>query len=136
MFEIKKEVSGNYNKEKVWLLYSNVAQWLEWDKSLEKITLSGDFLEGTTGTMTNKGMPSIEFKLSEVTEGKSFTTTSMIGPVKIEVSHYLIKENEEKLKIEHGVKVSGPDDNKNQEIGLAISGSFDQALETLGELSK
>ena len=135
MFESKKEVKGNFNLEKVWKLYENVERWVEWDGSLEKASLEGKFIVGSSGVMTIIGMPEMPFTLIEVKKGNSFTTKSVVGPFEIEVSHKLTKLSEVSSVIEHGVTVKGPDSEKVTQIGSGIAHSFTSALDKLGALS-
>lgn len=66
MFNNSQEIVGSFNLKSLWELYSDVEKWLEWDESLEKVELDGEFIVGAKGKMTNNGMPEIEFQLIEV----------------------------------------------------------------------
>lgn len=136
MYNNSQKIVGSFNLKNLWELYSDVEKWLEWDESLEKAELDGKFIVGTKGKMTNKGMPEIEFQLMEVTKEKSFTTKSTIGPFEVEVSHHLVSLSDNEVKIEHVVKVTGPDKGQVQGIGTNIYNSFTKSLNKLGELSQ
>lgn len=136
MFNNSQEIVGSFNLKSLWELYSDVEKWLEWDESLEKVELDGEFIVGAKGKMTNNGMPEIEFQLIEVIKEKSFTTKSIMGPFEVEVSHHLVSLSDNEVKIEHAVRVTGPDKGQVQRIGINIYNSFTKALNKLGELSQ
>ncbi|MEG0327252.1 MAG: hypothetical protein RR565_01760 [Erysipelothrix sp.] len=125
-----KELINNIDAKTLWSKYKQVELWNEWDPSIIDSNLNGDFSVGTKGTFKNEGFPPLEFELTEVIEGKSFTNQSQIGPFTISFTH-LISEVDSKLSVEHGLSVAGPDENQVNEIGSNIAKTIPVAMKNL-----
>ncbi|ECB9649870.1 hypothetical protein FL866_13345 [Listeria monocytogenes] len=135
MFEFKSKASSVADIDKLWNNYKEVQNWKKWDSSIESIELLGNFKKGTKGTLKSVGMPPLEFQLTSVTEKKSFSNESEMGPFLVTFSHNIEIENDV-IIVEHGVIVSGPDENKVNEIGNDIASTIPNAMTKLLEISK
>lgn len=76
-FETKTKVTP----EKIWFFYEDVNKWFTWEDDLKDISLNGDFVTGSIGSMTLDGMPPMTFTLTEVIPNKLFTDKTVIEGV-------------------------------------------------------
>lgn len=99
-FSFKMRV--NATKEKIWPYYSDIKKWYKWEEDLEDITLNGGFQSGSIGTMKLKGMPALEYTLTQVVENKIFCdkTTTPFGDLYF--NHQLLDETDG-VYIQHSV---------------------------------
>lgn len=67
--------------EKIWPLYEDVNKWFKWEDDLEEISLHGEFINGSNGSMKLSGQPSMDFVLVSVNPGQSFTDKTSIPNV-------------------------------------------------------
>lgn len=135
MFEFKSKATSTANIDKLWNNYKEVRNWKEWDSSVENVVLHGEFEEGTKGVLKSVGMPPLDFELIEVNKRESFTNQSVMGPFSVKFTHVINTENDV-VTIEHGLIVTGPDENKTKEIGNGIASTIPSAMEKLLEISK
>lgn len=88
----------------VWNMYSDVNNWFKWESDLEDISLSGQFIQGTKGTMKLKGQPEMSFELVKVENNSEFTDVTVIPHVgKIYFIHQLISKDD-KIVVKHSVE--------------------------------
>lgn len=59
--------------ERIWQIWTDVANWKAWDKGLKAAELSGPFVAGSTGKLIPDKGPTSRFKLTEVVAGQSYT---------------------------------------------------------------
>lgn len=116
----------------IWEKYLNVSKWPSWDDSITQSSIQGPFETGSKGTLLNRGMPPLEFSLTEVIPYTSFTNESNLGPFTVKFTHHLSTSNDE-VVVRHGIKVIGPDPKKVEEIGTNISNTIPGAIKNLLE---
>ena len=98
------EAKTNISPEKIWEFYENIEKWYAWEDDLEGITLNGGFITGSKGTMTLKGMPTLEYDLTEVTKNRSFCDKTIIPNMgSVYFNHELIPVEKETI-IHHSVE--------------------------------
>jgi len=134
MFQFENTIRGRMNIEKVWRLYSDVSQWSEWDSDMQKVTLEGEFVTGTSGTMFMKGMPPLPFTLNEVEKNKVFVNSSVLGEITVTFGHYIFEEGDEEYALKHTVTAMGPNEMQLQGIGQGIVANIPFNMERLFHL--
>lgn len=88
----------------IWQYYANIDNWFAWEEGLEKVTLDGDFVQGTKGQMKLSGEPAMDFILESVTENEEFTDrTPFPGMGDIYFAHQIGKKGA-KTTITHSVE--------------------------------
>jgi len=91
--------------DKIWNMYSDVNNWFKWESDLEDISLSGQFVQGTKGTMKLKGQPEMSFELVKVENNSEFTDLTVIPHVgEISFIHQLISKDD-KIVVKHSVEL-------------------------------
>lgn len=136
MFNYENVLIGEIDVNKLWALYSNVSQWNQWDKSLEKSELNGNFVANSSGIMIMPNMPPLSFTIDTLEANKYFTNYSVIGEIKVEFGHYIIALENGKVEIKHTVTITGGEENQMTGIGKGITASIPSAMQNLFELSE
>lgn len=104
---IKNTEVTNTKPEVVWKIWENVSDWPKWDDELESVKLNGKFETGGTGVLVPKGGAKVNFTLTEVIPGKSFTDVSKLPLCKLTFIHSL-ETIGDKTYLTHDVSMSGP----------------------------
>lgn len=92
--------------ERIWAVWTDVANWPHWDTELVSASLTGPFEQGAKGTLKPRGAPVSGFVLSEVTPGRSYTFTTTLPLGKLYVRRYLT--DSPTLAFTHEVRFTGP----------------------------
>ena len=92
--------------ESVWAVWTDVANWPQWDMELVYASLTGPCERGTRGRLKPRGAPASSFVLSEVTPGQSYTFTTALPLGELHVRRYLTQG--ETLTFTHEVDFTGP----------------------------
>ncbi|EAK9081852.1 hypothetical protein E5868_15020, partial [Listeria monocytogenes] len=87
-----------------WPLYEDVNKWFKWEDDLEDISLHGEFITGSNGSMKLSGQPSMDFVLVSVKAGKSFTDRTSIPNVGDIYFIHELNDNEGKTLVRHSVE--------------------------------
>ncbi|EAC3312895.1 hypothetical protein ACTBNQ_001375 [Listeria monocytogenes] len=99
-FELQTDIAI----EKIWPLYEDVNKWFKWEDDLEDISLHGEFITGSNGSMKLSGQPSMDFVLVSVKAGKSFTDRTSIPNVGDIYFIHELNDNEGKTLVRHSVE--------------------------------
>lgn len=102
--EFSFELETNSDIEKIWSFYADVNKWFAWEDDLEKISLDGDFKQGSTGEMKLANLPSLKFNLVSVDPKKQFIDETLLPEVgSLYFGHHL-STVEGRTVIKHTVK--------------------------------
>ncbi|MFC3363023.1 hypothetical protein ACFOG5_07550 [Pedobacter fastidiosus] len=85
-------------KKQIWNLMSNVDQWKNWDTSVEKSELKGNFETGSTFLFKPKGGPNVNIKLIKVLPYAYFKDETVFPLAKMNGEHWY-EETPDGLKI-------------------------------------
>jgi hypothetical protein len=66
--------------ERVWSLWSDVKTWGEWNPNVATLDLDGEFVSGSTGTITTTSGEHRSMRLLDVQPGRSFTYEISVMP--------------------------------------------------------
>lgn len=91
---------------KIWQIWSDVANWQQWDTGLKSAELSGAFAIGTKGKLIPDKGPKSSFILTELVAGKSYTFKTKLPLGALYVKRYL-EEKEGKTYFTHEVWFTG-----------------------------
>jgi hypothetical protein len=75
--------------EKIWLVWTDVAHWAEWDTELQDARLDGRFGLGAIGQLTPKTGQISKFSISQFSPGQSYTFTVKLPLARLNVYRYL-----------------------------------------------
>jgi hypothetical protein len=92
--------------EKIWLIWTDVLHWSEWDTELLSASLDGDFVLGATGKLTPKNGVVSSFQISQLDQGKSYTFTTKLPLCNLSVYRYL-SSGPEGTEFTHEVSFQG-----------------------------
>jgi Polyketide cyclase / dehydrase and lipid transport len=107
MWTTKATVLSKAKANVVWDLWTDVANWKEWDEGIEASTLSGDFSTGTQGTLTPKGAQTLPFTILNVKPLEGFIDATEVPGAKL-IFHHSLEHTSEGLKVSHQVSIDGP----------------------------
>ena len=139
MWEYSHSVEADVSKSVVWKLYSDVSTWPGWDKGIERISLDGEFKEGTVGMIKPKGQDELPYRLTEVSAKSAFSDEMEIlsAEVTIRFEHTLEDLEHGRIKITHHVVIFGPNaDSLGPQIGPGITGDIPENMESLVKLAQ
>ncbi|GGU73068.1 SRPBCC family protein [Lentzea flava] len=130
-FEFEHSVEGPASVEAVWALWSDVDRWVEWDESLESVTLDGPFAEGSSGTMAIKGQGPIEFVLTSVEAGVGFVDETSVPGALLRFTHR-VEKLAGGVRVTHAVSIEGP---RAEFLGPVVTADLPDAVEALVKLA-
>ncbi len=139
MWEYSHSVEADVSKSAVWKLYSDVFTWPGWDKGIERISLDGEFKEGTVGMIKSEGQDELPYRLTEVSAESAFSDEMEIpdAEVTIRFEHTLEDLGHERTKITHHVVIFGPNaDSLGPQIGSGIASGIPETMESLVKLAR
>lgn len=133
-YEFEHSETTTAPPEAVWALWSDVDRWLEWDSSLERIELAGQFQAGTTGTMVLPGQPPIGFTITDVQPGRGFTDETEVPGGVLRFEHSL-ETAENRTRVTHRVEIEGPAEMASK-LGPMITADTPEAVRDLVRLAE
>jgi Polyketide cyclase / dehydrase and lipid transport len=95
----------------IWRLWSDVASWPQWDVDLEVVTLDGDFVAGSRGTLKPKGMDVFPFVLTRAEPARGYSDETPLDGAVLRFDHDLVPTDAGTL-IRQRVTVDGPAANE------------------------
>ena len=132
------EKECNIDIDRLWELYSNIENWKLWDEEVESISLFGEFLAGTKGTMTMEGQEPMNFSLTVVEPKKCFIDETIIEPlnVSIIVGHFIEQKTNDRFYLRNSVIIKGENaDMVAEKIGESFTVDIPKSMEKLIKLS-
>jgi ligand-binding SRPBCC domain-containing protein len=132
MYVWSHSVTTSATPEQVWPLYADVRRWLEWDSGLVSVTLDGDFVVGSRGTLGVEGQPPLEWELTEVQAHALFTDVTEIPGVATLTFVHRIEAADGGSVITHEVRIDGP---AAEQLGPNVTADTPEAMERLAELA-
>jgi len=135
MFQYENTAKGKVSIGKLWELYSDVRQWPKWDSDMQNVTLEGDFIAGTKGTMFMKEMPPLPFVLDEVKNGEAFVNSSTLGEITVAFGHFITNDGNDEYTLKHTVTITGPNEAQLQGMGQKIVSSIPANMKNLFNLA-
>lgn len=135
-FEKECEISRQANVNDIWNLYEKVSNWVLWDKSLENVTLEGDFVENAKGTMffAMDNMPPLPFVLSNVLKNQRFISTATLNGIEVTTDHIIETQGNGICKIKHIVTVQGTIEEMVQGIGMGLTSKLELFMNNLMDI--
>ncbi|MEU5691654.1 SRPBCC family protein [Actinosynnema sp. NPDC020468] len=126
-YEFEHSVETDASAAAVWGLWSDVRRWVEWDSSVESVSLDGEFVVGAVGRMVVEGQPPLVFSLIEVTEGESFTDETRVPGAVLRFGHRLAVVGG-RLRVTHRVEIDG---DAAGELGPLVTSDVPAAMDGL-----
>ena len=132
MFTWEHTVVTDADPAAVWELYADVTRWTEWDRGLESITLDGPFATGGRGTLTVAGQDPLDYVLTEVVDGYSFSdVTEIPGMATLTFSH-TISPRAQGCAVTHRIDITGP---AAEQMGPMVTADTPDAMDRLVRLA-
>jgi hypothetical protein len=117
MWVSEQSVPTQSQPEAVWRVWADIPAWPTWNRDLEYVEADGPLAVGTTLTLGERGVGPVKSRVTEVTEGQSFTFTIDLDGATLSVV-YRVAIWAETTRIYHRMVVEGPND---QLVGQQMS---------------
>lgn len=105
--KITESIRIKSSPEIIFNLYQDTASWPIWDPEVSFVNMPNGLNLGAQGILKPKSGPKAVIKITEFTEGKSFTVTSKLPLCRMLFKHELIRDNQETV-VKHSICFSGP----------------------------
>jgi hypothetical protein len=96
----------------IWQLWSDVTAWPQWDTDLEVVTLDGEFVAGSRGTLKPKGMDVFPFVLTRAEPERGYSDETPLDGATLRFDHDLQPSATGDTLIRQRVTVDGPKANE------------------------
>jgi hypothetical protein len=93
--------------QRIYALYADVANWVQWDPDLKASSIDGAFASGTTGTVEPKSGPKSKVVFEDVQQDRSFAVECKLPLCLMRFEHNL-KPTAGGTTVTHGVRFNGP----------------------------
>lgn len=107
MWTVQVSVAAKVRVEDLWLVWSDLARWKEWDPRNEWVILDGPIGAGQTGRAKFRGAPPARFEVAVYEAHRAFTIVAGGLGTTTRYDHRLEPDGEA-VVLHHGVTVSGP----------------------------
>lgn len=104
---VSQTVVSQASHQDIWNVWKNVKGWPDWDTHLEWSKLEGDFTLHAKGSLKPQGMKVHHFTICELTQDKSFTTSSPLFLTSMLFGHEIKQVNPSLIAVTHSATVSG-----------------------------
>lgn len=122
---VEQSIIVNAPPEQIFEIYSDVANWCQWDPDTKSSSISGPFASGTTGQLTPTKSNPVSILLTSVVPNKSFTVESRIPYLFRMVFEHELSKEQNATKVTHRATFYGP---LSFLLGLVIGNQLRQAL--------
>jgi len=129
-FEHSGTVTSTAPAAAVWALWSDTTTWPDWDPSVEAVSLEGDFVVGTTGTMTLAGPFEVPVSLEVVEPGARYLDQLTMGELVIRIDHVVVDLPAGGCEVTVSTTITGPGADG---IGPMVTAEAPQAMARLVE---
>jgi len=106
--EYGTSVESTASAEKVWLVWSDMSTWGEWNPNVSTMDWQGGFASGTTGVMNTKAGQHHKMELVDVQPGRGFALLTSVVPGTRFRFNCRIEPAGAKTKVSQTVEVGGP----------------------------
>jgi len=106
--EYGTSVESTASAEKVWLVWSDMSTWGEWNPNVSTMNWQGGFASGTTGVMNTKAGQHHKMELVDVQPGRGFALLTSVVPGTRFRFNCRIEPAGAKTKVSQTVEVGGP----------------------------
>lgn len=102
--QFSETIKINARPDQIFPFYANVSSWSTWDPDVK--SASGSFRTGASGKLKPTKGPEATIFFTEISENKSFTTTSKLPLCTMSIEHTLIADHAA-TEVTHNVVFSG-----------------------------
>lgn len=133
MWTNEKSIETTAKPERIWKIFTDVANWKKWNAGIENIQLHGIFAEGSTFFMQPPGSEGFTSKLIDIKENERFTDETVIDSTRVLVHHTIVSLPSGNTKITYSTEIYGP----NAEVfGQIVTEDFPEVLKSLKKLAE
>jgi uncharacterized protein YndB with AHSA1/START domain len=129
MWTYEETAKTSATPERVWELWSDVANWPDWNHGIEEIQADGPFAVGTRIRFTPPGEDEVTVTLTGITPGAEFIDEAVFGETVIRTIHRAQRSGDTTI-LTYRTEITGPG---GEEIGPGITADFADVLATLIE---
>lgn len=116
----------------IWAVLADIDHWVDWDTSMDAISLLGPFEVGTQISMTPTGQDPIVSTIVEIVPNERYGDRTDFGGVTLDFIHVLARRDEGGTRVSHRLTISGPAvDDVAPDLGPMITSDFPEAMDGL-----
>ena len=135
-WNFEEKVTTTAQPERIWEIWTDVANWPKWDHGLKWSSIQGPFALGTKIKLKPQNGPKVTGCLVECSPLKSFSDVTHMPFTKIFFHHRLIQE-ESHWVINHGIEIRGLlTPLLRRTLGAQIAKEMPEALRSLVKLAE
>jgi Polyketide cyclase / dehydrase and lipid transport len=118
--------------DRLWSVWSDVANWSAWNPDLTDARLDGPFRTGSMIAMTLESGDVIELTLVEVIPGTRFVDEATLDGVTVRTEHRIEAADAGSTRVVYATQVTGAvPDQVLADIGAGVTGDFPQTVAAL-----
>lgn len=117
----------------IWRWWADPASWKAWNAGVKDIRLSGPFATGSWFEMTLPDGEVVSSRLDDVTPLERFVDETLVGDLRVRVSHRLVALDDGRTRIVYALEARGPE---AAQIGPGIASDFPAVLAQLARLAE
>jgi len=129
MWSHEESIETSASPARVWSILADVPRWPRWNAGIDTIELHGPFATGTSFSMRLPGedIP-LRSVLLDVAAHERFVDETLVGDVRVVVSHEIVPMDINRTMIVYRTEVTGPD---AADVGAAVTADFPDVLREL-----
>lgn len=136
MWVSEQSVQTQAPPEAVWRVWADIPAWPVWNRDFEYVEADGPLVAGTTLTVGERGVGPVKSRVTEVTEGQSFTFTIDLDGATLSVV-YRVAIWAGATRIYHRMIVEGPNDQVvGQQMATVVSERIPHILQELSRVAE
>jgi uncharacterized protein YndB with AHSA1/START domain len=131
-WEFEHSVEADASPDRIWALWTDIAEWPSWNPGVGYAELDGPVAEGATGTVHAVDGPASTLKVLEIEPQRRFVTEASERFVRLRFEHELAEAGGGGLRITHRVQMTGAGTPvMKRTVGPRLERSIPAALDAL-----
>lgn len=137
MWAYEHSTETTASPETIWSLFSDVANWPQWNAGTEWAKIDGPFTLGAEITMKPPQQDAVNLRIVELQKNKLFIDEARFDDIVIRTKHQVEQTDTGHTRIIYRTEISGPGSEKvGPELGPEITADFPDVLASLVKLAE
>ncbi|WP_329492828.1 polyketide cyclase [Kitasatospora herbaricolor] len=136
MWVYEHSIETDAAREAIWRLWADVDNWGAWNAEIEKIEFRGPFADGAEILMTPPGEEPVALRVTEATEGETFTDEARFDGLVLRTVHRLVPLDRGRTRVLYRMEITGEGaDQAGPQIGPGITADWPETMAALVTLA-